>query len=188
MSRDRKEYMREYKLKYYQNNKELIKEKNAKYYEKTKEDRKIRDAEYYIKNKEKIRERRKKYKLMKIKTDPLYRLINNIRKLILMSIKLKGYNKNSKTAEILGCSFVEFRIHLESKFESWMSWDNYGKYNGTPNFGWDIDHIIPMSSGKNEEEIIKLNHYTNLQPLCSLVNRNIKKDKYEPPLIPPTIL
>lgn len=40
-------------------------------------------------------------------------------------------------------------------------------------------HIIPISSATNEEELIKLNHYTNLQPLCSKVNRDIKKDKIE---------
>ena len=30
--------------------------------------------------------------------------------------------------------------------------------------------IIPISSAKTEEEIIKLNHYTNLQPLWSREN------------------
>ena len=58
-----------------------------------------------------------------------------------------------------------------------MTWYNYGKYNGELNYGWDIDHIIPISSARSEENIIKLNHYTNLQPLCSKINRDIKKDK-----------
>ena len=58
-----------------------------------------------------------------------------------------------------------------------MSWNNRGRYNGEFNYGWDIDHIIPISSAKNEDDIIKLNHYTNLQPLCSKFNRDIKKDK-----------
>jgi hypothetical protein len=39
----------------------------------------------------------------------------------------------------------------------------------------DIDHIVPVSSGKTKDEIIKLNHYTNLQPLCSKINRDIKR-------------
>ena len=58
--------------------------------------------------------------------------------------------------------------------EPWMSWDNYGKYNGEYNFGWDFDHIIPLYTSKTELDVIKLNHYTNIQPLCSRINRDIK--------------
>ena len=57
-----------------------------------------------------------------------------------------------------------------------MSWDNYGLYNGDLNYGWDVDHIIPLSSANTEEELINLCHYTNLQPLCSHTNRYIKRD------------
>ena len=57
-----------------------------------------------------------------------------------------------------------------------MTWENRGLYNGELNYGWDIDHIIPSSSGLNYNDIIKLNHYTNLQPLCSYTNRVIKRD------------
>ena len=32
---------------------------------------------------------------------------------------------------------------------------------------------------KNEEELYKLCHYTNLQPLCSKINREIKRENYE---------
>jgi len=41
---------------------------------------------------------------------------------------------------------------------------------------WDIDHIIPLSAAETEEDIIRLNHHKNLQPLCSKVNRYIKRD------------
>jgi hypothetical protein len=93
-----------------------------------------------------------------------------------MSIKLNGYTKKSKTYQILGCTFEEFKQHLENKFEPWMNWDNYGKYNGEFNFGWDIDHVIPQSSAKTEDELLQLNHYTNLKPLCSYINRHIKRN------------
>jgi hypothetical protein len=45
--------------------------------------------------------------------------------------------------------------------------------------GWDIDHIVPLCTAKSPEEVLSLNHYTNLRPLCSHVNRNIKRDKNE---------
>ena len=52
-----------------------------------------------------------------------------------------------------------------------MTWDKMG-------VEIHIDHIIPLSSAKTEEELYKLCHYTNLQPLCSKVNRDIKKNKH----------
>lgn len=99
----------------------------------------------------------------------MYKLTIYIRVSIQKNFKENGYKKNSKTELILGCSFNEFKSYLESQFEDWMNWDNYGRYEkGKYNIGWDIDHIIPVSSAKTEEDVIKLNHYTNLQPLiCS---------------------
>jgi len=82
------------------------------------------------------------------------------------------------TLEILVCSFDEFKIYLESKFEDWMTCENRVLYNGELNYGWDIDHIIPLSSAKTEYDIVKLNHFSNLQPLCSYTNRYIKKTSY----------
>ena len=58
-----------------------------------------------------------------------------------------------------------------------MNWNNYGNWNGYPkeiNTAWDIDHIVPMSTAKTEKDVLKLNHYTNFQPLCSYTNRHIK--------------
>lgn len=109
--------------------------------------------------------------------DNLYRLTFSIRNSTRESIVNSGYTKKLKTNDILGCSFEDFKLYIESKFEPWMTWNNRGLYNGEFNYGWDIDHIIPISTAKTEEDIIKLNHYTNLQPLCSKVNRDIKKDK-----------
>jgi len=59
-----------------------------------------------------------------------------------------------------------------------MNWDNQGLYSKNRfNIGWDLDHIIPISSAKTEEDVIRLNHYTNFQPLCSKINRDIKRRK-----------
>ena len=103
----------------------------------------------------------------------------SLRNSIRRSFINNGFNKNNKTQKILGCSFEDFKQYIENQFEPWMNWENYGQYNGELNYGWDLDHIIPISSAKTEQEVIKLNHYTNFQPLCSKVNRDIKKDRLD---------
>jgi len=165
------EKVKDRKKKYYEANKDVILAKN-----KLNEDKKIKRKEYDNKNRESKNEYQKLYFKNRRENDPIFKLSNNLRGLINISIKNNGHKKKSKTKDMLGCSFEEFKIYLESKFESWMSWENYGKYNGELNYGWDIDHIIPSSSAKTEEELLKLNHYTNLQPLCSYTNRYIKSN------------
>ena len=153
---------------YYKKNKDIISEKNKVYYTNNKEKIKEINKKYREDNKDFINNKRN--------SNPVEKLKHSIRGSISKSIRKNGYTKNSKTIDILGCTYEEFKFHLESKFESWMSWDNYGKYNGKINYGWDFDHIIPLNSVEIEEDIIKLNHYTNLQPLCSYTNRYLKKD------------
>jgi hypothetical protein len=111
--------------------------------------------------------------------DPLFKLRVSIPKMMSKAFKRECISKKSKTMEILGCDWITFKNHIESQFEDWMTWDNKSKRSSgefLPKVEWDIDHIIPLASAKNEEDIIKLNHYTNLKPLCSYENRWIKKD------------
>lgn len=98
----------------------------------------------------------------RLEEDNLLKLKFNIRNLIRMSFKNLGYNKKSKTFEILGCTSQEFYEHITLQFLNGMSWDNRNL--------WHIDHIIPISLAKTEEEVIKLNHYTNLRPLWAIDN------------------
>ena len=205
MCEDSEKYYKNNKEKikeYYSNNEEKIKEKRKEYYENNKENLINKRKEYYENNKEKVkkyfkeyrkeyyennkelikekyRDYRNNYYKNRRKNDPLFRLTQYTRRSIKYYLESKGYKKNTKTENILGCSFEEFKKHIESQFEDWMNWDNQGLYNGEFNYGWDIDHIIPVSSATTEEEILKLNHYTNLQPLCSKINRDIKIDKID---------
>jgi hypothetical protein len=187
--KNNKENLKEKRKQYRENNKEKIKE----YREKNKENLKEKRKEYYDNNAEKIikktteyrknnKEKRNKKSKLKRESDSVYKITCNIRNLIKDSIKLKGYKKNTKTELILGCTFKEFKLYLESKFESWMNWDNHGNPKDgifESNKTWDIDHIIPISSAITEEDIIKLNHYSNLKPLCSKVNRFIKRNSLD---------
>jgi hypothetical protein len=163
------------KRNYYLENKESILLQRKSTYESNKESKLKYQKDYQRNNKDK----RNTYLSERRQNDPLFKLITNIRNLIYNSFYYNGYSKNSKTEELLGCSFEELKQHLESKFEPWMTWNNRGLYNGELNYGWDIDHVIPLSSVNKEDEIIKLNHYTNLQPLCSKINRDIKKNNLE---------
>jgi len=155
-----------------------IKDSKKKHYELNKE----RYKENYQLNKDNIKEksklRRTQYHKYKMETDDIYRLNHGFRRRFNKAIKRGKFNISSKfdMIEILGCEFDYFKNYIESKFEDWMTWVNYGRYNGDFNHGWDIDHIVPISSAKSENDVLKLNHYTNLQPLCSKINRNIKRN------------
>jgi hypothetical protein len=168
-----KEYYKEWR----NNNKEKIKEY---YKEWDNNNNKEKIKEYYENNKNKINYNKNQYQKNKRKSNPLFKLSTNIRTLINNIIKVKDYQKNTKTESILGCSFEEFKSYIESQFQPWMNWDNYGNpKDGVLEFNktWDIDHIVPLASALNEEEVLKLNHYSNLQPLCSKTNRHIKRNR-----------
>ena len=182
----KKELIKQRNKSYKEINKEVLKEKRKKYVDENKDKVKQGYKNWAIKNKEK----RKEYRLIYQKNnrnkinsnkkerrlnDHLYKITENVRNLIKAAIKRKNHKKQSKTIDILGCTHIELQKHLESKFESWMTWENYGLYNGEVNYGWDIDHIIPNNTANDYNELIKLNHYTNLQPLCSHINRDVKR-------------
>jgi hypothetical protein len=99
----------------------------------------------------------------KVKTDPMYALIGRVRARLNEVFRINGYTKRSKSQEIIGCSYEFLRGYIESKFVDGMTWENRNL--------WHIDHIIPLSSAKCEMDIIKLSHYTNLQPLWAEDNQ-----------------
>lgn len=164
----------------YVNNKSKILENSKKYREENKKYYLDYIKKYRKENKESIRESNRLYDKNKRHSNPVYRNYYLIKCAIHYSLKNIGSTKNIRTEEILGCSIEQFKVYLESKFEPWMNWDNQGNPKDglfEPNKSWDIDHIIPISSATQEEDVFRLNHYTNLQPLCSYVNRYVKRNK-----------
>ncbi len=162
---------------YYENNKEKMCKKSQLYYKKNKSQKAEYDKIYAEKNKVRIAElskiyrknnkkdlniKRRLYEKNRTLNEPLYKLTNNIRTRISISITRQNYTKRSKTYQILGCSFEEFKQHLERQFTEGMNWENQGE--------WHLDHIYPVSLAKDEEELIRLNHYTNFQPLWAIDN------------------
>ena len=98
-------------------------------------------------------------------SDETFAIKVRLRNLIRKSFIVRGYSKTSKTQDILGIDYEGLIKHLESQFKDGMSWENRGE--------WHIDHIIPLSSETSKEELTKLCHYTNLQPLWA--EDNLKK-------------
>lgn len=119
--------------------------------------------QYYINNKEVVVKRVMAYRDDKLKNDPQFKLIQNTRNLIRNAFKRQYTIKSDKTTNILGCTFEEFKTHIEAKFDNKMNWNNQGSY-------WVLDHIHPISLASNEAEVYALNHYTNFQPLEKLEN------------------
>lgn len=154
---------------YYYKNKESINIYQKEYREKNRSKNSDYQREYREKNKDVLREGQKNYMKNKRSIDPLFKLSTNIRNLIKNSFIKKKSIKSKKTSEILGCSFQDFYNYIEDKFDDKMRWDNYGSY-------WELDHIEPISSAENIDDILRLNHYLNFQPLEIFENRYIKRN------------
>lgn len=174
------EIIKEKRKEYNEKNSEIIAEKRKEYYDKNKEKLSIYNKEYRKNNIEKEIDRYKKFyeknredlicksvesSLKKRREIPIERLKHNVRNRIVSFIKKKDIKKTNTTFEIVGCSPQHLKSHLEQRFVDNMSWDNQGQ--------WHIDHIIPLASAKSEEELYKLYHFTNLQPMWAV--DNIKK-------------
>lgn len=105
------------------------------------------DPAFKIEYASKRRVQNRVYKTGRLAVDSLFKFKENIRCLILCSLKSRGFRKDTKTAEILGCSFEQVVGHT-----GWRP-------------GLEIHHIKPLYLAKTEEDVIRLNHYTNLTAL-----------------------
>jgi len=117
-------------------------------------------------NKKSIIKKAIEYEKNRKKIDPLYKLIRNLRSRMFNFFYKKNFTKNNRTIEIIGCEPEFLKEYIESKFTDGMTWEKMGKEI-------HIDHIIPLSSASDNQEALKLCHYSNLQPLWS--KENLKK-------------
>lgn len=119
---------------------------------------------YYRENKTALRKYKNEYDKKRLKSDPLFALERLTRRRINFAMTKQGYLKTSPTQEMLGCDYAALKAHLERLFKPGMTWENRGAK------GWHIDHIIPLASAKTKEDLIKLCHFSNLQPLWAHEN------------------
>lgn len=159
-----KEQKKEYQKEYYRKNISKQAEYHKNYRSKNREELREKQKIFRKHNplsvksyKEKGYQRRLYQLKSRHRNDPFFAIKCRLRCRVSAAFRNNGYTKRSKTADILGCDWDALKNHIERQFSKGMSWDNRGQ--------WHIDHIIPLSSAKTEEELIALNHYTNLRPM-----------------------
>jgi hypothetical protein len=156
------------------NNKERVLQ-SARKFEKTKVGKAVRKKIIQSQNQlPKVIERNKKYRnhytAERKRNDSLFKLVTLCRARIQQGIKNAGDQKTLRSIDLIGCSWLKLRTHLEEQFQPGMSWSN--------RIEWHIDHIKPIAAFDitKEEWQRECFHYINLQPLWGI--DNIKKSSW----------
>jgi len=178
--------VQESKKKWYEENHDRMCQLNAQNHIKNKEERNLKARKYYKENIHKFREYKNKnrqrinaWRCKKEKenrdTNPAYKMRIYVSNSIHRCLK-----KNSGSKGGISCltkidySINELKKHLESQFESWMNWDNYGVYKTDGKKTWQIDHIIPQSkllyNSMDHPNFKKCWALSNIRPLESYSN------------------
>lgn len=123
-------------------------------------------------NKEQVASYESSFRSKRYQTDIVYRIVKNQRNRVKQLIT----NKPTSFTKSIGCGSDFLKAHIESQFKSGMAWNNYGNGEGF----WNVDHIRPLASFDNLENIEQFKeafNYKNLQPLWWRDNL-LKSDKW----------
>jgi len=150
-----------------------FKEKRKDYYLKNRERILEGKRNYYLKNRKTIRKKMSNYEKERLKTDTVFALTKRFRRRMGEALSRLGLSGSRRIEDSLGCSPIEFKDHIERQFLKGMTWENRDQ--------WHLDHIIPISSAKTEEEVYALSHFTNIRPLWA--KENIQKRNKQTHLI-----
>ena len=133
------------------------------------EKRRALKREWYTKNKARVFKWQSLYRKNRSVADPIFAKERKLRSMLNALIKQCVKSSSDRFVDLIGCSRVQFRQHIESLWRSGMCWENHGT------LGWHIDHIMTCSKFdlSSEDEVKKCFHYKNLQPLWAY--ENLKK-------------
>lgn len=167
---------------YNKNNADTIKERRANSYQENRDIILLKRKQYVADNKEKVREQQRDNRRRRRAKDISFRLNSIISRDINKKLRAVGLSKNGKsTVNYLPYTIDELKRHLESFFEPWMNWNNWGVYNSkvwddnnSDTWIWQIDHIIPNSTFKyksmEDEAFRECWALNNLRPLSAKQN------------------
>lgn len=159
---------------YRTNNKEAKNDSNNKWRQNNNEKFNKNQREYRKNNKNKLNLQRKE----RNKNDILYHIKTCLRS------RLNGGYKSSKIKKTKGISnSIDDRVfnHLINYLNKPCECCNKIVINDLPERNYNIDHIIPLGTGKTEIEMLSLNCCNNLRLICSTCN--LKKAKHDKILI-----
>lgn len=123
-----------------------------------------RSKRYRDTHKDLVNSKRRVKSKARYNSDPNYRLRRVLADRIIKA--LAGRYKAGLTLPLLGCSLKDFRLYLESRWETGMDWGNYGPQ------GWHVDHIMPCAifDLAKPEHQQRCFHFSNLQPMWAGAN------------------
>jgi aspartyl-tRNA synthetase len=155
--------IKKYKADHYVKNKNVVLKRAAENYLKNKNNRAVYAKSYYKINKKNIVDYQIQYKAKKSAKNPAFKLSLSIKASISSALKRIASTKGRvSTLKYVGCSLDELKLHIERQFCDGMTWDNRNE--------WHIDHIVPLATAKTEQDVIALNHFSNLRPLWAKDN------------------
>jgi hypothetical protein len=121
------------------------------------------------------------------RTDPNFKLRQYLSNYIKYHLLKNKSSKNGNSMlNYLPYTMDKLKIHLESLFETWMTWNNHGMYNtktwnDNDQSTWNIDHIIPQSdlpyTSMKDDNFKKCWALENLRPLSvkqNIIDKNRK--------------
>lgn len=147
--------------KWQKSNPEKVREKTRRYIKKHPDRCKGRNDRWARETRDKVAARKRRYAQSK-RHCPLFQLAHRIRTTTREAFKRKKLKKKNLTIDMLGCSWEILKQHIEKQFTKGMNWKNMSK--------WHIDHIVPLASARDADELIALAHFTNLRPLWAEEN------------------
>jgi len=185
--------MKTFNMKEYQKNWFLNKKKDsdfldkradqfASWYADNKETRKEYHKKYQEQNKNIINTKRRLKSKERRNADPKYKLRAYLSNSINRQLSKNKTSKNKISCiSCLPYSINELKIHLEKQFESWMTWQNRGRYNSktwddndSSTWIWQLDHIIPHAdfqyTSMSDSDFIICWSLNNLRPVSAKIN------------------
>lgn len=155
-----------YAKAYYQKNKEKRKLYTKEYERKNKEKIAKRKRDYFLNNKEERNKYLRDYRKRRRAKDICFKINENFSRSIRQA--LQGLKNGYHWESLVDYTLDDLINHLESLWEPWMNWNNYGVYKVNEPKRWQIDHIIPKSwfnyTSPEDPEFKECWALSNLQP------------------------